>query len=129
MAPHVNRRKHERFVVPPMYTPICVRMLDDETTTLDGHAYDVSEGGVQFELDRPLPAGTPIAVQIMLPPDADDIGPGRSVFALANVIWVGVDPDEPGPARMAAVFTSFARLGDRDRLIRHLVRSRYLRAA
>jgi hypothetical protein len=94
MGQHVNRRKHERFIVPPMYTPICVRLLDDEATTLEGH-----------------------------------IGPGRSVFTLANIIWNNQDPDEPGPVRMAAVFSSFARLGDRDRLIRHLVRGRYLRAA
>lgn len=128
METQINRRRHERFIVPPMYTPICVRLLDDTNTTFDGHAYDVSEGGIQFELDRQIPPGTPVAVQIMLPPGAD-LGPGRSVFVIANVVWLAQDPDEPGPSRMAAVFSSFARLGDRERLIRQLVRSRFARAA
>lgn len=128
MTSPINRRKHERFIVPPMYTPICVRLLDDSNTTLDGHAYDVSESGIQFELDDAIPPGTPVAVQIMLPPGAEH-GPGRSIFVIANVVWLTADPDEPGPRRMAAVFSSFARLGDRERLIRHLVRSRFARAA
>jgi len=124
----VNRRQFERFVVPPMYTPICVRLLGDTPATLDGHAYDVSEAGIQFELDRPIRPGTPVAIQIMLPPGAEQ-GPGRSVFALANVVWLSDDPEEPGPTRMAAAFTRFARYGDRERLIRQLVRSRFARAA
>jgi hypothetical protein len=125
----VNRRQHERFAVPPMYTPISVRLLDETVFTLEGHAYDISEAGVQFELDHPIAPGTPIAIQIMLPPNADELGPGRSVYAIANVIRLVEDPDEPGPVRMACAFTSFARLGDRERLIRHLVRGRYARAA
>ena len=128
MGNQINRREHERFIVAPMYTPICVRLLDDTRFTLDGHAYDISENGIQFELDRPIAPGTPVAVQIMLAPGADQ-GPGRSVFVLANVVWLTDDPEEPGPSRMAAVFTSFARLGDKERLIRQLVRSRFARAA
>lgn len=111
-----------------MYTPVCVRVLKDSELTLDGHAYDVSEGGIQFELDRGLAPGTPIAVQLILPPEGDE-GTGRSVFAMATVVWLAADPDEPGPARMAAVFNSFVRLGDRERLIKHLVRGRFARAA
>lgn len=128
MGSQINRRKHERFIVPPMYTPICVRLLDDTNTTMDGHAYDVSESGIQFELDRSIAPGTPVAIQIMLPQgDQDELG--RSVFVIANVVWLTDDSDEPGPSRMAAVFSSFARLGDRERLIRQLVRSRFTRAA
>ena len=128
MGNQINRRQHERFIVPPMYTPICVRLMDDTQFMLDGHAYDVSEAGIQFELDRPIAPGTPVAIQIMLPPGAE-LGPGRSVFVIANVVWLTDDPDEPGPWRMAAAFTSFARYGDRERLIRQLVRSRFNRAA
>jgi len=125
----VNRRRHERFRVQPMYTPISVRLLDQSHRSLDGHAYDISEGGVQFELDHPIDSGTAVAIQIMLPTMAHELGPGRSVFVLANVVWCDQDPDEPGPVRHAAAFTSFARLGDKERLMRGLVQGGYARAA
>lgn len=108
-----NRRRFERFAVDPMYAPVRVRMLDDEKFTLDGHTYDVSEGGIQLELDRGVDPGTAIAVEISLP--AGSPGPGRAVFALGNVVWNS--DDEPGPARIAIAFTRFARAGDRERLL------------
>ncbi len=123
---NVNRRRFERFCLPHMYTGIAVRMLDqpafdnDGSTGQTGHTYDISEGGVQFELDRPLEPGTAVALRIDLPEAVvqgwDGLGPGRAVFVFANIIWM--DDSEPGPVRMAAVFTRFARMGDRDRLIR-----------
>mgnify|MGYP000926715538 FL=1 len=125
----VNRRHFERFRTQPMYTPVCLRTLDNEHFTFEGHAYDISEGGVQFELDRGIDPGTPVAVQITLPSGglADDPGPGRSIFVFGNVIWL--DDSEPGPVRMAVVFTSFARLGDRERLLRQLGTGYFARAA
>ena len=39
------------------------------------------------------------------------------------------DPDEPGPVRMAAVFTRFPHAADRQRLLDHLSTGRYARAA
>lgn len=124
-----NRRQHERFALAPMYTPIMARLLENEEYTLEGHAYNISEGGVQFELDHPVAPGTTIALQITLPVGAasDDIGPGRSVFVFANVVWT--DDEEPGPVRMAATFTRFARLGDQERLARLISAGRYARAA
>lgn len=109
-----ERRQFERFAVEPMYAPVRVRLLSDEHFTLEGHAYDVSEGGIQIELDRGIDPGTALAVEITLP--AGSAGPGRAVFALGNVVW-NMD-DELGPARLAIAFTRFARAGDRDRLMR-----------
>lgn len=124
-----NRRQFERFTLAPMYTPITARLLDSEEFTLEGHAYNISEGGVRFELDQPIAPGTQVALQITLPPGqaGDDPGPGRSVFVFANIVWI--DDEDPGPVRMAATFTRFARLGDKERLIRTISSGRYTRAA
>lgn len=125
----INRRQFPRFQLEAMYTPIAVRLLDSEIFTIEGHAYDISEGGIRFELDRAVAPGTRIAMQITLPNhDISEPGPGRSVFVFANVVWLE-DEDEPGPVRMAAVFTHFARANDKDRLIRQFATGRYRAAA
>jgi len=132
-----ERRQHPRFSVPPMYSPIAVRTLDSDEFRFQGHAYDVSEGGLQFELDRPFEPGTRLAFRIELPgPMAfgrsphvgpgRDMGPGRAIFAFATVVWI--DDDEFGPARMAAVFNMFCRAGDKDRLKQALAQTMSLAA-
>ncbi len=125
----LNRRQFERFTLSPMYTPISVRLLDDDRFSLEGHAYDISEGGCQFELDRALEPGSSVAMQITLPVDrrTDDIGPGRSVFVFGNIIWL--NDEESGPVRMAIAFTRFARAGDRERLLRQMGNGLLRRAA
>ena len=123
----INRRRFERFALAPMYTPVAVRLLADDTFEFEGHAYDIGEGGLRFELDRPIDPGTPVAIRVMLP----GAGPEelRSVCVLANVIWVDEDADEPGPVRMAAAFTKFARAADKWRLMGLLGSGRFARAA
>lgn len=124
-----DRRSHPRFMLEPMYTPVAARLLDSENFDIEGAAYDISEGGLRFELDRPIAPGSKIALQITLPNlDNRDIGPGRSIFVFANVIWLE-DEDDPAPYRMAAVFTHFARAGDRERLLRQFATGRYRAAA
>jgi len=124
-----ERRKYPRFALEPMYTPIAVRTLESEVFDIEGHAYDISEGGMRFELDRALPPGTKVAMQITLPcMQAGDIGPGRSIMVFANIIWLE-DEEDPAPYRMAAVFTHFARAGDRERLLRQFATGRYRAAA
>jgi len=121
-----NRRRHTRFVTPPMYTGIAVRRMDEEHFRAEGHAYNLSEGGIQFELDDPIAPGTTVALRIDLPilhPGAHaapaDVGPGRAVFVIGNVVWI--DDDAPsGPFRHAVAFTRFCRLGDRERLLQQL---------
>jgi hypothetical protein len=124
-----NRRRFERLSLPAAYTPVQVRLLENEKFTLEGHAYDLSEGGCQFELDHPIAPGTPIAMQIELPTQFGEVetGPGRAVFVLGNVVWL--DDSEPGPVRMAVAFTRFARAGDRERLEARLSRALSRRAA
>jgi hypothetical protein len=115
-----NRRRFERFSVLPMYTRISVCAGGRDYS---GHVYDVSEGGVRFELDEPVAPGTPVTLEIGLP------GSGGAIRARGNVVWASVDPDEPGPTRMAAAFTAFEQAADREALLRHLSSGRLARAA
>lgn len=128
---HINRRKFERFATPPMYTSVALRTLDEETFTHEGHAYDFSEGGMQFELDRGFEPGSHVAIRIDIPDqrfvNTGDTGPGRAIFAFANVIWM--DDSDAGPVRLAVAFTNFARAGDRERLLRLISRRALRRAA
>ena len=126
MTTTFDRRRSQRFLTPPMYHAISLRLLEHDDFRYDGHAYDISEGGVQFEIDRPVEPGTEVALRIALPAGFDT-GPGRAVFVTGRVIWIG-DIDEPGPVRMAVAFTRFARSGDQQRL-RRLFDHRRLRLA
>jgi hypothetical protein len=98
-----------------MYTPVTVRGIGADEA-FEGHVYDVGEGGVRFELDEPLPVGREVVVQMTLPGTGEP-GPGRSIYAFGTVVWGGREPDEPGPVKMAAVFTGFASRMDRERLL------------
>lgn len=131
---HIERRLFPRFVVEPMYTPVAARVEaggeEDAPFNLEGHAYDISEGGARFELDTAVMPGTRIAMRIFMP-GLSERDEGRSVLVYANVVWLE-DQEDAGPNppyRMAAVFTHFARAGDRDRLVRHFSSGRYRLAA
>lgn len=113
-----NRRRHERFALPPAYTPVCVRLLSEADYAREGHAYDLSEGGVQFELDDFLAPGTPVVLKIELPNCFGSEEQGREVEVLANVAWA--DESEPGPVRLAAVFTRFVSSKHHQRLLARL---------
>ena len=124
-----NRRRFERLSLPAAYTPVLVSQLIANQPLLDGHAYDLSEGGCQFELDRAIQPGTPILMQIELPAsisESDD-AQAATVAVIGNVVWL--DESEPGPARMAIAFTRFAQGGDRERLIARLSSALSRRAA
>lgn len=107
-----------------MYTAVRVRYLDSEHQCFEGHAYDVSEGGVQFELDYPINPGTPVAMEIDLP---EGKGGEYAVPLVGNVVWT--DDSEPGPVRMALAITRFLRPGDRERLLFHAAHLNLRRAA
>jgi hypothetical protein len=121
---HLNRRRFERFSVLPMYTSVTVRAQSGHTEHR-GHAYDISEGGIRFELDEPIAPGTPVSIEVALPGN-DRAG---AVLVTANIVWINQDPDEPGPIKMAAAFSRFARPVDRERLLNQLASGRYARAA
>ena len=127
-SPQINRRAHERFVLQPGYTGVAVRIHPDETEfNLDGHAYDISEAGICFELDRPIDAGYTVSLRLDLPLNAGDTGPGRSVFVTGNIVWC--EYEGPGASRMAMAITRYDREGDKARMMRALTSKRYLRAA
>lgn len=124
----IDRRGHARFRVNPGYTPVEVRVHPEDEHRLGGHVYDLSEGGVCFEIDHPIEPGARVSLKIELP--LPMVGPGdagRAVFLTGNVVWC--DTEEPGAARMAVAVTRYDRAGDRERLIRALSAGRYLRAA
>lgn len=125
----LDRRQYERFEVAAAYTEVAVRRMDEGQYRLEGHAYDISEGGIQFELDTPIAPGETINLRIALPEwQQADVGPGRAVFVVGRVIWLD-DDDTTGPVRMAVAFTRFCRVGDKERLLRSLTAGRYRRAA
>lgn len=109
-----NRRMFERYPLPAMYTALSAKAPGAGRFTLAGHAYDISEGGVQFELDRGLEPGTPVVLRIDLPRSFGSSADERPVVVHGNVVWK--DESEPGPVRMAVAFTRFARKADEARL-------------
>lgn len=131
MSKATDRRQHPRFVLPSMYTTVEVRPLDCQEFVWKGHAYDISEGGMRFELDQPVAPGTKIAVRVELPgADRLRLSDRKPVDAIANVVWVEEDDVEHGgPVRMACVFTDYAVPSDRERLQLRLNSGRYSRAA
>ncbi|MEO0484008.1 MAG: PilZ domain-containing protein [Planctomycetota bacterium] len=129
----INRRGHERFMLRPAYSLVRVRPLDRDEYAFEGHAYDVSETGARFELDQPIDPGTPVALELHMPglgiPGTPDIGPGRAIYVIGNVVWADEDDVESGPCRMAVAFTRFCRAEDRERLLTQFGTGRYARAA
>ena len=131
MKLNTDRRRFPRFDLEAMYTTIAVRTLENDTFELQGHSYDISEGGIRFELDRGIERGTQIAMMINLPTmnAGDDAhGPDNAVYVFATIVWIE-DENEPGPIKMAAVFNRWARQGDRERLIAELGKGVYRRQA
>lgn len=131
MKLNTDRRRFPRFELEAMYTTIAVRTLDQDEFRLQGHSYDVSEGGIRFELDRGIERGTEVAMMINLPTmneGSDAFGPEAAVFVFATVVWIE-DENEPGPIKMAAVFNRWARRGDRERLLAELGKGVYRRQA
>lgn len=125
-----DRRKFCRFEVKAPYSPLRVRTLDHEAFNIEGNAYDVSEGGIRFELDRALPPGTPLEMEITLPEMHKTIGlaGAGAVHVFASVVWLE-DEEDPAPYKMAATFTRFARPADAALLRDQLMVGRYRLAA
>jgi hypothetical protein len=115
-----------------MYTALAIAAVGDQSEGAfanEGNAYDISEGGVRFEAELPIAPGSTVQMRITLPNlSAHDLESNRTVLVTANVVWLE-DEDEPGPYKMAAIFKSFALVGDRDRLLRHFATGRYRAAA
>jgi hypothetical protein len=122
-----ERRKHARFTLPAGYAPITVRTLDSDSFDIEGVAYDLSEGGIRFELDRPIKPGTQIEMKLQLPGGGGQ-GIRRPVYAFADVVWIE-DEEDPGPVKMAATFARFSSVEDGHRLREQLGAHRFRAAA
>lgn len=122
---HVNRRQFERFSLRPMYTAVSLRRRGEPSVRrLDGHAYDIGEGGVNIELDEPLSPGEPVIIDLELP------GCGRRIQAQGSVVRCEEDPrDVLGPARLAVRFDGFEDARDLPALRRYLGEGWLMRAA
>ncbi len=124
MSPEVERRNHARYELPSMYTTVCV-VDADGAERCGGHAYDISQGGMRFELDDALEPGSTVQIRIDLPGGND-----RTVLADVNILWVEEEDVElEGPVRMAGSFAGFSNEEDATRLKKMLRRGRYHLAA
>lgn len=119
-----DRRQHDRFLLPHMYTGITVmRAAELRLEQYEGHAYDISESGVRFELDVPLPPGDAVSFQLELP------GGAGMVNGTGKIVRLFDELDDPGPRRMALAITRYATSDDRDRLLRLFSSGRLQRVA
>lgn len=129
MADAQERRRFDRYELPAMYTRVAIRCLDQDDFEWDGHAYDISRGGVRFEMDRGFAPGTSVVMRIDLPhASIERSSERRSVFVFSNIVWLD-DENETGPVKMAAVFSRFARPGDEKLLLKRINSGRYALAA
>lgn len=126
-----DRRADIRFPLRPMYSGIEVKLTDGDAA-YEGHAYDISRGGVNFELDQAIEPGTPIYLKLTLPEwllglvdGSEDLS---SVQIRGTVVWKD-DDGVPGPVRMAATFQSFGTNAERDLFLRTLKGHKYAVAA
>ena len=62
----MNLRKANRMAVPPMYSTLAVQAKPFRGAR-EGHVYDLSESGLRFEIDDPLPVGTDLALEFAVP--------------------------------------------------------------
>lgn len=129
MTTALERRQFDRFELPAMYTRITIRGVDQDEFEWDGNAYDISRGGVRFEADQSFEPGTAVAMRIDLPrAPIERSSEPRSVFVFGNIVWLE-DDDQPGPYKMAAVFTRFEQPDDEALLMRRIASGRYAIAA
>lgn len=117
-----DKRQFPRRSLPVGYAEVRVRRSGKQRFSLTGHAYDISAGGVRFELDHGLDDGEEVDIRVVLP--------GREpheVRAHGSVVRFH-DPGEAGPVRMGMTFMEMTNPADRL-LIDSYVREGKLAAA
>lgn len=129
-----DRRAHTRFPLKPMYSGIEVKLASsaENSEPYEGHAYDISRGGVSFELDDIIEPGTPILLRLTLPEWLLGLVEGEedltSVQVRGTVVWADNDGVN-GPVRMAATFHAFGSDAERELFLRTLKSRRHAIAA
>ncbi len=104
----MNRRDANRVAVKPAYSSVAVTATGSPER-LTGHVYDISGKGLRFEVDRALPVGSAVELELLVPPE-------ESIRVTARVVRVYDEADDPGPRRMGAEFTGFLSPNDEARL-------------
>ena len=114
-AEAAEARATPRLKVPAMYSLLRARPAGEDQYRWTGHIYDVSLGGMRFELDCALEPGTVIEVRGVLP------GRSHVTFSAAGTV-VRYHDDHPdlGPARMGMIFQRFSSDSDQTRLTEYL---------
>lgn len=130
MQQQQDRREYDRFTVDPMYSAVAVTPVASTrtrrkgasasaspsapaATPAEGHVYEVSLGGMRFELDEPFENGSRVSVEVSLP------GCLTPIRAEGPIVRVFDAEDDPGPRRMVVEFETFA-IGARETLERYL---------
>jgi len=112
--PIADRRAHDRFVVEPMYSAVRITPRGRKSgEPLDGHIYEISLGGMRFELDEPLARDSVVTAELTLPGCEVPILVDGRVLRVFDVV------DDPGPRRMVLEFETFAA-GAQQILTRYL---------
>src|SRR5688500_4697936 len=97
-----ERRRHPRFNLAPMYSGVQAhRASGDGHDSADGHAYNISEGGIRIELDHRFEIGERVKLDIALP------GAFEEVHVSGKVVWILRSDDDPAARRMAVQFDGF----------------------
>ncbi len=113
--PTHDARLHPRLTLPPMYTVFRARPQGAKRFCWTGHIYDISAGGIRFELDAPIKPGTTIEFRATLPSPNP-----TTINAQGHVVRFHDDPSELGPVRMALTIDDFPNDTDKLRLQSYL---------
>lgn len=118
-----SRRSDQRQKLDAAYTWVRVRRAGQRYFRLTGHAYDISNSGMRFELDEALDPGEHVDVELMLPRAGTKRIRGKGTIVRLH------DPDEVGPIRMGLRFREMHQKADQARLERYLLQTQQMREA
>ncbi|MBI1368973.1 MAG: hypothetical protein GC162_10010 [Planctomycetes bacterium] len=96
----IEQRRHPRQALAAGYAGLRVRRSGRSRYSLSGHAYDISAGGMRFELDSALKTGEAVDVEVTLP------GRDACVIHAAGRVVRMCDKDPVGPVSMGLAFTN-----------------------
>ncbi len=96
-----DQRQFPRVGLPVGYAAVRVREPGRRFFNREGHIYDLSEGGMRFDLDEPLDLDQPVEVELDLPGGGGMI----AIRATGNAVRFHDHPDDsPGVVRMGMRF-------------------------
>ena len=72
MSTQENRSHERRYFRAPVDFPVTIIVPGDELV-INGHAVDLSRGGMRIMTSTDLPAGQPIVLRFSLPPSAREL--------------------------------------------------------